>query len=289
MTSSSKHFSVAVIGGGIAGVTLTISLLARNIDVHLYERDADFEEVGAGIGFDSNAIKAMSICDPGIKKGFDKVATSSGVPGKETAWFDFIDGYSKNDDSSQRRMFNIYRTGRAQGCHRAHFLDECVKLIPKNVTHFRKQLDTVIDQGEKGLVLQFSDGSSATADAVVGCDGIRSRVRQLILGEDNPESYPQYSHAYAYRGLLPIDKAVEAMGKDTAMSRVIHVREPLEMRWRVPGADKEHVQMGAGAFIITYPVADGKLLNVAAFMYVLPRLPFFVYQQPHFSVPGLSL
>jgi salicylate hydroxylase len=75
----------------------------------------------------------------------------------------------------------------AQGCHSAHFLDECVKLIPKNVTHFRKQLDTVVDQGEKDLVLQFSDGSSAAADAVVGCDGIRSRVRQLILGEDNPE------------------------------------------------------------------------------------------------------
>lgn len=47
----------------------------------------------------------------------------------------------------------------------------------------------MIDQGETGLVLQFSDGSSATVDAVAGCDGIISRVRQLILGEDNPESY----------------------------------------------------------------------------------------------------
>jgi salicylate hydroxylase len=226
MASPSKPFSVAVIGGGIAGVTLTISLLARNIDVHLYERDADFEEVGAGIGLGPNAIKAMSVCDPGIKKGFDKVATSPGVPGKEVPWLSLVDGYS-NDDLSRGRMFSIYHAGGAQGCHRAHFLDECVKLIPKNVTHFRKQLDTVIDQGEKGLVLQFSDGSNATADAVVGCDGIKSRVRQLILGEDNPESYPQYSHVYAYRGLLPMDKAVEAMGRDTAMSRILHVRELL--------------------------------------------------------------
>jgi 2-polyprenyl-6-methoxyphenol hydroxylase-like FAD-dependent oxidoreductase len=58
MTSSLKPFSVAAISGGIAGVTLTISLLTRNIDVHLYERDANFEEVGAGIGLGPNAIKA---------------------------------------------------------------------------------------------------------------------------------------------------------------------------------------------------------------------------------------
>jgi hypothetical protein len=42
------------------------------------------------------------------------------------------------------------------------------------------------------------------------------------------------------------------------------------MRWGVLGTDKEHVQVGAGADIVAYPVADGKLLNVAAFVYVYP-------------------
>jgi salicylate hydroxylase len=123
-------------------------------------------------------------------------------------------------------MFNIQRAAGAQGCHRAHFLDECVKLIPKEVTHFRKQLDRVVDKGEKGLELIFTDVSSAAADAVIGCDGIRSRVRQLILGEDNPQSYPQYSHVYAYRGLISMDKAVEAVGIETAMSRIVHASMP---------------------------------------------------------------
>jgi salicylate hydroxylase len=48
-----------------------------------------------------------------------------------------------------------------------------------------------------------------------------------MLGEDNPESYPQYSHVYAYRGLLPIGKASEALGKETAVSRVVRVRKLL--------------------------------------------------------------
>jgi hypothetical protein len=45
--------------------------------------------------------------------------------------------------------------------------------------------------------------------------------------------------------------------------------------------------MGAGASIVTYPIADGKLLNVAAFVYVLAALPF-VSQQLQFHVPDMS-
>jgi hypothetical protein len=45
------------------------------------------------------------------------------------------------------------------------------------------------------------------------------------------------------------------------------------------------LQMGAGADIVAYPVADGKLLNVAAFVYVLPGLPLFVYPQNPFQCP----
>jgi len=152
----------------------------------IYERDTNFEEVGAGIGLGPNAIKAVSVCDTDIKKGFDKVATSSGVPGKETVWFDFHGGYRRRDDSSQRRMFDVYRAGSAQECHRGTFSGRVCEVDSEECYAFPEQLDPVIDQGEKGLVLQFSDGSSAT---VAGCDGIMSRVRQLILGEDNPESF----------------------------------------------------------------------------------------------------
>ena len=223
-------FSIAIIGGGIAGVTLAISCVARNIKVDIYERGAGFEEIGAGIGLGINAIRAMSICDPGITKAFDKVV--GGPPsrsGKDTVWFDWIDSYTKSDSFKngggleERFMFTIHKEGAADGCHRAHVLDECINLLPEGITHFEKSLDTVVDEGEKGLVLKFRDGSIATADAVVGCDGIRSRVRELVLGEDNPQAKPVYSHGYAYRGLIPMDKAIEALGEETAMSKILHV------------------------------------------------------------------
>jgi hypothetical protein len=66
-------------------------------------------------------------------------------------------------------MCGVYRAS-AQGCHMVHFLNECAILMLKIVTHFWKPLGTMIDQGGNDLVPQFSDGSSAAADAVVSCD-----------------------------------------------------------------------------------------------------------------------
>ena len=146
--------------------------------------------------------------------------------GQDTVWFNWVDGYNKNEDpldETEKFLFDIHRPSEAADCHRAHFLNGCVELLPAEFTRFRKTLRQVVDQGARGLSLEFSDGSRETADAVIGCDGINSRVRQLILGEDNPQCVPQYSHYYAYRGLIPMERVVQELG-DTFRGRYVHVR-----------------------------------------------------------------
>lgn len=59
--------------------------------------------------------------------------------------------------------------------------------------------------------------------AVIGCDGIKSRVRQLIVGENHPAAHPTYTHKYAYRGLIPMEKAKEALGEDNAVNAKLHM------------------------------------------------------------------
>lgn len=39
---------------------------------------------------------------------------------------------------------------------------------------------------------------------VIGCDGIHSRVRQLLLGEDNPASYATYTQKFCFRTVIPM-------------------------------------------------------------------------------------
>ena len=47
--------------------------------------------------------------------------------------------------------------------------------------HFNKSFVSLNDTPGKSVVAQFSDGSSAEGDFVVGADGIRSQVRQTIM------------------------------------------------------------------------------------------------------------
>lgn len=46
--------------------------------------------------------------------------------------------------------------------------------VPPGVIRLSKKLDKITDLGDKGIELQFADGTSETADLVVGADGIRS-------------------------------------------------------------------------------------------------------------------
>ena len=58
---------------------------------------------------------------------------------------------------------------------------------------------------------------------VIGCDGIKSRVRQILVGKDHPSARPTYTHKYAYRGLIPMEKAVQAIGEANARNSKMHV------------------------------------------------------------------
>lgn len=223
--AGSKPFEVAIVGGGIAGVTLAIALHTRQVPVTLYEQAPAFGEVGAGVSFSPNAVQAMQCCHDGIYQAFEKVCTRNVWPSKQKVWFDYLDGYDKNAGGHQQAAFTISNSLGQNGVHRARFLDEMVKLLPEGIAKFGKKLDGITTRDSDGrLVFKFLDGTTAEADVVVGCDGIKSRVRQLVVGEDHPSVYPTYTHKYAYRGLVPMDKAVEVLGEERAKNACMHVR-----------------------------------------------------------------
>lgn len=231
-----KQFQIAIVGGGIAGVTLAIALHERSLPVTLYEQAPAFGEIGAGVSFSPNAVQAMRKCHRGIHDGFEKVCTRNVWASKQKVWFDYLDGYadSQDKDTKQSIAFTISNSLGQNGVHRAHFLDEIVKLLPDGIAKFGKRLREITDDGDGKLVMSFEDGTSAEADAVIGCDGIKSRVRQGIVGIDHPSSLPSYTHKYAYRGLVAMDDAVAAIGEEQAQNACMHVSANLESISRLP-------------------------------------------------------
>ena len=69
-------YKVAVIGGGICGLALTIGLLKyEHIDVQIYEAAPSFGEIGAGITVGPNAQRALELIGPEAEAAFAKHKT----------------------------------------------------------------------------------------------------------------------------------------------------------------------------------------------------------------------
>ncbi|KAK3290419.1 uncharacterized protein B0H64DRAFT_368398 [Chaetomium fimeti] len=272
-TGSKDPLHIAIIGGGITGVNLALGLQARNVSYSIYERSAGFREIGAGIGFSPNAERAMAALNPDILTSYKRLANPNGED-----YFQWVNGCATDEPIFK---LHVGKDG-FQGGLRSKFLEEWAKLIPPTAVQFSKQLDTITEPTPDSpkLRLHFTDGTTATADAVIGCDGIHSRVRDLLLapqtttnppapGDQPPSSppttaHPTYTHKFCFRTLAPMPAAIAAIGPTQASTRFMY--------------------NGPGAHLITYPVGNSTLLNILAVIDATSSTPW-PYGQRH-TAPG---
>lgn len=253
-TAAQKPYNVAIIGGGIAGLTLAIALLQHNIPITIYESAHKFGEIGAGVAFGPNAALAMKLISPNIYDAFEKCKTANQWPAKSGSWFTARvgdarkadkDGYVREGKKVGEELFDVqFGSDRGRGgVYRAHFLDELVKEIPEGVAQFGKKLVNlkVVDDGSSDVECHFADGTQVRHNAVIGCDGIKSQTREWLLGKDDPASKAVFSGKYAYRGLIPMDEAVELLGEEVARN--------------------SQMFFGYHGHVLTFPIAKGATMN----------------------------
>ena len=218
--SSPKPFSLAIVGGGIGGLCLANSLFRHNIPVHVYEAARAFSEIGAGVGLSPNALEAMALQASAILEGCKRCVTTKASPSESGRFFIFRYGMRKPSADGMKAgqiICEVRHGSETSSVHRARFLNELVKLMPERAASFSKRLVGIEDKGEE-VLLRFSDGTEARHHAGVGCDGIKSQVRKLLLGEGDRTSEAVFSGKYCYRGLVPAHKAIEILGEDLALN-----------------------------------------------------------------------
>ncbi|THZ71498.1 putative salicylate hydroxylase [Aureobasidium pullulans] len=242
----------AIVGGGIVGLICALGLIDRGINVRVYEQADGLRENGAGLAFTRNAVECLRLVSPLASEALRSVQTPNGDtthPNDHLQWVDGFNQHDQNDPMYEPVLFKLFVGANGfEGCHRAHLLEALWKRLPSGSVIFGKKLQTIDDDPHNNkAILHFMDGSTAQADAdlVIGCDGIKSRTRALLLGSDHPASKPQYTHKLSYRALIPMEKAIAALGAQKALNQCMHI-----------GPDRH---------LLHFPVADQKLLNVVAF------------------------
>ncbi len=231
MTSADK---VIVVGAGIGGLAAALSLLKRGLDVEVYEQAPQLREVGAGIQLSSNGTRVLYAL--GLEEALKRVQV---LPSKRVIrhwssgetwnWFDL------GATTAQR-----YGTPHVM-LHRGDLhglLADAVHSLKPGAVKLGKRCTSVVSDNDTARVT-FEDGSSAEAAFAIGADGIHSKVRECLFGEDKPV----FTGAVAWRGLVPMEKLPP------------HISQMLGTNW-----------LGPHGHVLHYPVRRGELMNFISFV-----------------------
>ena len=183
---------IAIIGGGIGGLTAARALLRKGFEVRVFEASPELKEIGAGVALGPNAMKALR-------------ALELEQPVRASAW------EAESDCLRNWRSARVItRTSRdvqqarygAAGCfaHRADLLDALAAQLPEEIVTLGARCVSVDADGDVAAA-SFRDGSAIEADAIVGADGIHSSVRASLFGEDAP----RFTGKICYRSVIPVD------------------------------------------------------------------------------------
>lgn len=259
---------LAIVGAGLGGVTLSIALSRVGVAHKIYESAQGFSEIGAGISMLPNALQALTLIEPKLKDWIERETTwnrslerrgttivyKAGMAQMKSG-AKYVRCYfiSMSEKADERTLFRFgdtihnlegpswYPVGR-RCVRRDRLLGELARHIPNGTVQFKKSLVDVRQSGPR-YELVFADGSCANADAVVGCDGIKSKTKRFVLGKGDPALEPAFTKSFAYRGLVPRGLAEDLLGPDIS-NLVIH--------------------QGYNAYVVSYPVSDD-IINVGAF------------------------
>lgn len=188
--------NIAIVGAGIGGLTAAIALRAQGHTVTVYEQAAQFMRVGADINLTPNAVRALDGLGETVSQGI----RASGARPTFRISRDWDTGLETSrlpmGDTAEQRYGAPQLT-----IHRADVLAAMAHAVPAECVLFSKRLRT-LSQSDAGVRLLFEDGHQAQHDVVLGADGIHSKVRTALFGEEQP----RFTGVVSFRAVVPTDK-----------------------------------------------------------------------------------
>ncbi|KAJ3711982.1 salicylate hydroxylase [Lentinula raphanica] len=233
---ASSKLRLAIVGGGISGLTLAVALKdCRNIQVDIYEQAHEISEIGAGITLWQRGQEILESL--GLKEDLLKVINEEPEElDKQKLAFQ----YRLSDRADGFNFYNLYSKGGGRYFHRQEIQQLLLKHVPDFVTvHLSHQLKRC-EEAQDSVKLIFKDESEATCDILIAGDGIKSVVRNCISNEG-----PSYTGTDVYRYLIPKENLAKVAPNHSCL-------------------EHPSVLCGKSQYIVSYPISHGRFINVAA-------------------------
>lgn len=218
---------VLIIGAGIGGLSLAHALLRHGVNFRIFEQAPEIKEVGAGIQIPPNAMKvlrALGLEDAILSRAFqpESIETRMGQTGREVFTIPLA-------EYSATRWGVPYLH-----IHRAAYIAALLEGLPEDTVQLNAQAQSY-SQTADGVTLTLADGTHVDGQYLIGADGIRSNIREQMLGADAPK----FTGNVAWRAVVPMER----LGK--------FAPSPTACAW-----------FGAGRHAVTYRLgAKGDLAN----------------------------
>src|SRR6516225_9498451 len=188
---------VIIAGGGIGGLTTALMLHARGIACEVFEQSEQVRELGVGINTLPHAIKELAAL--GLLQRLDAVAIRTYELFYTNRFGQEIWREPRGLDAGYDvPQFSIHR-GRLQGV-----IYEAVRKRLGDVRVHTGHRLGAFRQDEAGVTAEFFDRnrahrSTATADILIGADGIHSTVREALFPDEGPA---RWNGAMLWRGAV---------------------------------------------------------------------------------------
>ena len=220
---------ILIVGAGIGGLTAALALLREGHDVQVYEQAPALAELGAGVQISANGSRVLFAL--GLEDAIHGVWCEPA--GKEIRLWNTGETWKLFDlgaESVARYGAPYFMIHRAD-LHRV--LIDAVRALAPNAIRLSARC-AGFDQNGAGITLYLASGEQVTADVLIGADGVHSRIRNILVGDDKPE----FTGCMAWRGLVPTEKLPA------------HMRRNVGVNW-----------VGPGGHVINYQLRRGEIFN----------------------------
>jgi 2-polyprenyl-6-methoxyphenol hydroxylase-like FAD-dependent oxidoreductase len=192
----SEETAVAIIGGGVAGLSLALNLKKRGIACHVYEAAPEIKELGVGITLLPHATRELS--ELGV---LDELKTLA-IENVESCFFNRFGQLLYKEPRGKYAGYSFPELGIHRGrLHMVLYKAARAALGDAHVTTNRQCVG--IEQHDSGVTLRLRETSSGTlvapvkAKVAIGCDGVNSAVRRQFY----PDEQVAFTGINTWRGV----------------------------------------------------------------------------------------